>query len=116
MSNEATPKAKSTIFGMSGVTFLLILVGLAIIGKIISSVDAPTQYTPPPAPVVDLTEWKKTPAGLLCAKHPTWKKDECDQIVEKNIWIGMGVDMLEYYYGKPDSVNRSNYGQGERYQ
>jgi hypothetical protein len=60
--------------------------------------------------------WLKTPAGQICAKHPTWKQEDCDRLLKKEVWIGMNTDMLVYLFGNPRSANVSNYGRGNRYQ
>lgn len=64
----------------------------------------------------DLAAWQKTPAGKLCAKHPDWQRKDCDRLINKDIWVGMSLSMLTYYYGAPDSDNVSNYGRGDRHQ
>ncbi len=56
-------------------------------------------------------EWKKTKAWQICSTHPGWKKDDCNNLADKKIWVGMSYDMLVFVYGrKPDSSNPSNYG------
>lgn len=73
----------------------------------------------PPVPTIspeELAKWKLTPAGKLCEKHPTWKKEDCDRLIDDRIWIGMTYEMLVYSNGKPDSANPSNYGNGIKYQ
>ncbi|PWN63674.1 hypothetical protein C1631_022155 [Chryseobacterium phosphatilyticum] len=58
----------------------------------------------------------KTKAGKIHKKHPEWSKEDCINISEHKIWIGMHYDMLVYMRGKPDNVNTSNYGDGPNYQ
>jgi DNA-directed RNA polymerase subunit RPC12/RpoP len=60
--------------------------------------------------------FKKTKAGKLQSKHPDWTKEECERLAKKQIWIGMNYDMLLYLRGKPNTVNTSNYGNGNEYQ
>lgn len=56
-------------------------------------------------------EWKKTKAGQICSAHPVWKKDDCNNLADKKIWVGMSYDMLVFVYDrKPNSSNPSNYG------
>ena len=74
------------------------------------------QNVKPTILATELAKWKKTPAGKLCTKHSTWVKEDCDELVNNKIWIGMTYDMLVYMNGKPDTVNPSNYGNGTRYQ
>ena len=61
-------------------------------------------------------EWKKTKAGQICSKNPTWTKDDCNKLAENKIWIGMSYDMLVFQRGKPSSINPSNYGGATKYQ
>jgi len=62
------------------------------------------------------TGWNKSKAGILCGKHALWKPTECEALINNKIWVGMSYEMLVYLYGKPNSVNPSNYGSGNRYQ
>lgn len=64
----------------------------------------------------ELEAFKKTPAGTLCEKHPTWTRVECERTINGNIWIGMDYEMLVYQLGKPLQTNVSNNGRGDRYQ
>lgn len=64
----------------------------------------------------EIAAWQKTPAGKLCAKHPGWQREDCDNLITKNVWIGMSVSMLDYLRGAPDRNNVSNYGRGNRHQ
>lgn len=43
-------------------------------------------------------------------------ENEAERILAGEIWIGMSYDMLVFERGKPDALNRSNYGDGEQYQ
>lgn len=61
-------------------------------------------------------EFKKTKAGKIQSKHPEWSKDDCERLANKQVWIGMDYDMLLYLRGKPNTVNTSNYGNGNEYQ
>ncbi|MEA2701994.1 MAG: hypothetical protein QOE22_703 [Candidatus Parcubacteria bacterium] len=93
---------------------LAIFFGLFIVMMVISVQSAtPTPRVPGPE-----TEpgWADSAAGKLCSKHPDWQPEECVKVAGKKIWIGMDYDMLVYQYGKPDSINPSNYGGGTRYQ
>jgi nucleoid-associated protein YgaU len=64
----------------------------------------------------DDAAYSKTPAGKLCAKHPDWLKDECQNVADNKIWIGMMYDMVTAERGLPNHVNTSNYGNGNEYQ
>ncbi len=65
----------------------------------------------------ELAAWKETPSGKLCDKNPSWKKEDCDRLVGRHIWVGMSYDMLVYsMQGEPDSINPSNYGGRTKYQ
>ena len=60
--------------------------------------------------------WQKSKAGQLCSKHSNWSKDDCDKLAANKIWVGMTYDMLVMEYGKPNSINPSNYGSGIKMQ
>jgi len=60
--------------------------------------------------------FKKTKAGKIQSKHPEWSKEDCERLANKQVWIGMDYDMLLYLRGKPNTVNTSNYGNGNEYQ
>ncbi len=100
------------------------LLGLIVFIAILGNGSDETNTPPPPSipnttPVIsaeELAKWKTTPAGKLCTKHPTWTKGDCDKLIAGKIWIGMTYEMLVYSYGKPDSINPSNYGSGTKYQ
>lgn len=64
----------------------------------------------------ELNKWYKTKAGKLFLKHPEWSVQECKDLVDNRVWIGMTYDMLVCQRGKPNSVNTSNYGSGNQYQ
>ena len=63
-----------------------------------------------------------SPAGKLCKKHPTWKPDECQELVGGKLWItnathpGMTYDMIVYLRGTPNHTNVSDSGNGKSYQ
>ena len=62
-------------------------------------------------------QWQKTKAGKVCATHADWTKQNCEDVAQGKIWIGMSYDMLVASYGKkPDSANPSNYGNGTKWQ
>lgn len=65
---------------------------------------------------VELNVYYQTPAGKICKAHPEWSKEECQNLSEDFIWIGMEYDMLVYKRGRPNHINPSNYGRGTRYQ
>jgi uncharacterized membrane-anchored protein len=65
---------------------------------------------------IEDARFAKTKAGKIHRKHPQWSKADCIEVANKNIWIGMHIDMMYYMHGKPNSVNTSNYGNGNRYQ
>ena len=60
--------------------------------------------------------WENSKYGKLQKKYPEWTDEECMNVVNKKIWIGMKYDMLVYMRGKPNRVNPSNYGNGTQYQ
>jgi hypothetical protein len=60
--------------------------------------------------------WFSSKAGKIQKKHPSWKKEECKKIANREIWIGMTYKMLVYERGNPNTLNPSNYGKGTEYQ
>ncbi|PIT88671.1 MAG: hypothetical protein COU29_02800 [Candidatus Magasanikbacteria bacterium CG10_big_fil_rev_8_21_14_0_10_36_32] len=61
--------------------------------------------------------WEQSKAGKLCTKYPLWTKEDCENIANRKLWIGMTYDMLVESSGsKPDSAHLSNYGDGTRWQ
>ena len=60
--------------------------------------------------------FEKTPIGRMQKLHPTWTTQECQDLLDRKIWIGMTLDMLKYNRGIPNTVNVSNYGDGNQYQ
>ena len=99
---------------------LAILFGVFVISMIntvvSSSSSSNTTQAVSQEQIADLAAWQQTPAGKLCAKHTEWDRKVCDHVVQKDIWIGMPLNVLTYYYGAPDSDNVSNYGRGDRHQ
>lgn len=73
-----------------------------------------------PTPTKTLEEknkWKESKAGKICSEHTDWKEGECEKIANNSPWIGMSYDMTVTMMGRnPDSVNKSNYGEGNNYQ
>lgn len=61
-------------------------------------------------------KWYNSKAGKIQIKHPDWSKDDCENIANKRIWIGMSLDMLKYERGTPNRANPSNYGNGNEWQ
>jgi hypothetical protein len=55
-------------------------------------------------------------AWKLHKKHPEWTLEDCRDVVNGKVWIGMNIEMLVYRWGNPDVKNVSNYGSGNRYQ
>ena len=100
---------------IAAVIFIVLMIGM--INSIVSS-STPTPVTAEDTAqqAADLAAWQQTPAGKLCAKHPDWVRKDCDHVVQKDIWIGMPLSVLVYYYGAPDSDNVSNYGRGDQHQ
>lgn len=65
---------------------------------------------------IEYNRWQKTKAGKIHKKHPEWSKEECENLANGKIWIGMSISMLKYQRGNPNHVNPSNYGRGIQYQ
>ncbi len=55
-------------------------------------------------------------AWKIHKKHPEWSIEDCKNIANNRIWIGMTYDMLRTQRGLPNSANPSNYGNGTRWQ
>jgi hypothetical protein len=60
--------------------------------------------------------YSKTRAGRLCAKHPDWARDDCENVANNRIWVGMTLAMLKANRGQPDHATPSNYGHGTSWQ
>ena len=58
----------------------------------------------------ELEAYLNSKAGKLCIKYPNWSKQECQQVADRKIWIGMTREMLVVMNGLPDHANPSNYG------
>jgi hypothetical protein len=96
---------------------VIIIMFLPMFLSLISSSTSTTESQPVPQKTQkEIDEWNKSSAGKLCAKHTDWKEDECKDLIKRLIWVGMKYDMLVYLYGKPNHINPSNYGGGNRYQ
>lgn len=72
--------------------------------------------TQPEVTAEERAAWEAGPAGRLCAKYPSWKKEDCDMVAAEQVWVGMTYEMLVYQLGQPDTTNPSNYGSGIQYQ
>jgi len=59
---------------------------------------------------------KNSKAYSIYKEHPEWGTQACLRLSEKQIWIGMALEMLKYLRGLPNHVNVSDYGHGEEYQ
>jgi hypothetical protein len=55
-------------------------------------------------------------AGKIKTRHPEWSWEDCSNVAESKIWIGMDIEMLIYIRGRDFSRNVSNYGDGNQYQ
>jgi hypothetical protein len=60
--------------------------------------------------------WESSKAGQICKKHPDWTNEDCKNLANKKIWIGMSYEMLVEMWGKPNVANPSNYGNGTEWQ
>lgn len=66
--------------------------------------------------MVKQEKFKNSKAGKIQKKHPEWTEEECENLSNNNIWIGMKYEMVVYLRGKPNHINTSNYGSGSEYQ
>lgn len=64
----------------------------------------------------DQAKYENSKAGKLCKAHPEWTKDDCQNLADGKIWIGMSYDMVVAMRGKPNNANPSNYGSGTTWQ
>jgi hypothetical protein len=64
----------------------------------------------------DKKNWDNSKYGKLQKKYPDWSNEECKNVADNIIWIGMTYEMLVYRRGKPNTVNPSDYGNGIHYQ
>jgi hypothetical protein len=60
--------------------------------------------------------WENSKYGKLQKKHPEWSDEECINVIDNKIWIGMSLEMLKYQRGNPNRANPSNYGNGVKWQ
>lgn len=60
--------------------------------------------------------WKKSKAGRIQIKHPEWSREDCERLADRQVWIGMDIWMVVYLRGKPNSANKSDYGDGVNWQ
>jgi len=60
--------------------------------------------------------WTNSRAGQICLKHPFWTRDDCINLANNKVWIGMNLDMLKVLRGIPNNANPSNYGNGIQWQ
>lgn len=110
-------------------TFLLLcLVVPPFFSSFISSQQHIKQSQTPKEPIPTLTEeqtkqklaeekaWNQSKAGKICKENVGWTKEECQDLVDNKVWIGMTYDMLIAQRGKPNSANPSNYGNGTKWQ
>jgi len=61
-------------------------------------------------------EWENSKAGKIQKKHPDWTNEECENVANQKVWIGMSLEMLKIERGNPNSANPSNYGNGTQWQ
>lgn len=55
-------------------------------------------------------------AARIKIRHPEWSWEDCKDIANHKIWIGMEIDMLIFMRGRNFHKNVSNYGDGNHYQ
>lgn len=86
---------------MAGFLGVFLLYSIISIGFNSSESDAQFQAQQ----AADLAAWQETPAGKLCAEHPTWKRPACDAIVEKKVIVGMTKEQAIAAWGRPKDIN-----------
>jgi hypothetical protein len=60
--------------------------------------------------------YDRSPEGKCRNNHPSWSADDCEDVANHKIWIGMSLDMIKAERGSPSSANPSNYGSGIQWQ
>jgi len=65
---------------------------------------------------IENKKWNNSKAGKIQRKHPNWTNEECINLANRQVWIGMTIEMLKYSRGKPNHANPSNYGNGTEWQ
>lgn len=70
--------------------------------------------------ILEEQKFSKTKSGKyykFCkSKNANVSKDDCIRAADNKIWIGMNYWLLVAQRGKPNTINKSNYGDGIRYQ
>ncbi|MFA5368824.1 MAG: hypothetical protein WC303_02315, partial [Candidatus Paceibacterota bacterium] len=51
--------------------------------------------------------WDESRAGQLCKKYLSWTKEECQDIADKKIWMGMTKEQAIESVGRPHNINRT---------
>ncbi len=69
----------------------------------------------PDLPVCQIPEkerevWLKTKAGKACSQSLVWRRDECERLARREIWVGMSRKMLFAAWGEPKTVYGSTEG------
>jgi hypothetical protein len=66
--------------------------------------------------LIEKQKYIKTKAGKIWNKHQNWTRADCELLSLGQVWIGMRTEMLVYLRGNPNTINKSNYGNGNQYQ
>jgi len=66
--------------------------------------------------IADLEREKEERIQYLCEKYSDWTRQDCEDIANRLIWVGMSYEMLLELRGEPDHANPSNYGYGTEWQ
>jgi RNA polymerase subunit RPABC4/transcription elongation factor Spt4 len=102
--------------GMTPVKWLIAIIVILMVGSIVTA-EKPEKAAEPVLSAEQLAAWQKTPGGKICAAHPDWKHEDCDEIAKGAVWVGMTYDQLVLSYkGKPDDANPSSNGGNIHYQ
>jgi hypothetical protein len=84
--------------------------------SISKKINAETEAQEEKKIALEEAKWFKTKAGKIQKKHPNWSREDCKNIVDRKVWIGMSIDMLKYMRGNPNHANPSDYGNGVQWQ
>lgn len=67
--------------------------------------------------LAELERQKEQYAQQLCEEYPDWTQEDCEDVTNGLIWVGMTYEMLIESVGEePDHATPSNYGYGTEWQ
>ncbi len=124
--SDSRAAARPSRTALSATSKIVILMGIFAIAIIVtlSLRGATDTYTPPPPPPSaatltggDTVLFAKAQALAAAHSSPTgviWSLEDCAQLVQDKVALGMSFDEVEYVYGKPDKDNCDTSNSGTR--